>query len=145
MKTRSRSRILLSVLLLLTATVLVAADTVPAQSAWSRTALQADPGLGDPLQQRGQEVFRARCQICHGEISKEVVPGGLPPMPGTQALLARYKGEKPAMLELRKDLTPEFITAIVRNGINSMPFFRPTEVTNADLAALAAYLSRKKP
>jgi len=145
MKTRSIYCILLSVLSLLTATVLVAADAVPAQSSWSRTTWQADPTLNDPLQQQGQEVFRARCQICHGEIPKEIVPGGLPPMPGTQALRARYKGEKPAVLEQRTDLTPDLIIAIVRNGINSMPYFRPTEVTNAELAALAAYLCRKKP
>jgi hypothetical protein len=30
----------------------------------------------------------------------------------------------------------------VRNGLNSMPFFRPTELSNDDLAALGAYLAR---
>ena len=98
----------------------------------------------DPLLRRGQEVFRQRCVICHGPIPKEVVPGGIPAMPGTQALQIRYHGTKPALLELRTDLTPEFIRIIVRNGINSMPFFRPTEITNADLNAVAAYLSRNR-
>lgn len=113
-------------------------------SAWSTVPARPDPKLRDPLLRRGQEVFRARCLICHGPIPKQVVPGGIPPMPGTQALQAKYHGTKPALLELRTDLTPAFITAIVRHGINSMPFFRPTEITNADLKAVGAYLSRKR-
>ena len=115
------------------------------QSAWQPSPVQPAPGLRDPLLQRGQEVFQARCEICHGTIPKAIVPGGIPPMPGTQALQLRYKGEKPAMLEQRRDLTPELITAYVRKGIGSMPFFRPTEITDADLAALGAYLARKRP
>jgi hypothetical protein len=63
-------------------------------------------------------------------------------MAGTQALQARYKGAKPAELEQRTDLTFDFVKAIVRNGLNSMPFFRPTELSNDDLAALGAYLAR---
>lgn len=121
------------------------ADESPmSQSAWSTVPVRPDTGLHDPLLRRGQEVFRARCLVCHGPIPKQAVPGGIPPMPGTQALQARYQGEKPALLEQRTDLTPEFITVIVRNGINSMPSFRPTEVTNADLKAVAAYLSRNR-
>ena len=141
-----RSTIILSVLgMPAVVSVVHAGDTSLTQSAWSRSTVQPDPGLRDPQLRKGQEVFQARCQACHGEISKDIVPGGIPPMPGTQALQARYKGEKPAPLELRTDLTPEFITAIVRNGINSMPFFRPTEITDTDLAALGAYLSRRRP
>lgn len=120
----------------------LAEDTSLPHTAWSPSPIQSDPELRDPLLQRGQAVFQARCWICHGEIPEQVVPGGLPPMPGTQALRARYQGEKPAELERRTDLTPEYITAVVRNGINSMPFFRPTEITNDDLAALGAYLAR---
>ena len=140
-----RFTIILSVLGILAAvTDLSAEDTAAQQSAWSPAKVQTNPNLRDPLLQRGQEVFQARCRICHGAIPKVVVPGGIPPMPGTQALQARYKGAKPALLEQRTDLTPEFVRAIVRNGINSMPFFRPTEVTDSDLAALGAYLSRKR-
>lgn len=126
------------------ATGVFADDTSLTRSAWSPAPVQVDPKLRDPQVRRGQEVFRARCRICHGAIPKETVAGGLPPMPGTQALQVRYQGEKPAMLEQRTDLTPAFVKAIVRNGLNSMPFFRPTEVTNADLEALCAYLSRKR-
>ena len=141
-----RSTIILPLLGMLAVVPIVqAGDTSLTQSAWSRSAVQTDPGLRDPLLRRGQEVFQARCQACHGEITKDIVPGGIPPMPGTQALQARYKGKKPAPLEQRTDLTAEFITVIVRNGIGSMPFFRPTEITDTDLAALGAYLSRKRP
>ena len=65
-------------------------------------------------------------------------------MAGTQALQARYNGAKPAELEQRTDLTPEFVKAIVRGGLNSMPFYRPTELSDEDLTALGAYLTRPR-
>jgi len=37
-----------------------------------------------------------------------------------------------------------YVTAIVRGGLNSMPFFRPTELSGDDLTALDAYLTRKQ-
>ena len=142
----ARSTIILSALCMLAAASnLFAGDTSLTQSAWSPAPIQSDPGLRDPLLQRGQEVFQARCLACHGAIPEAIVPGGLPPMPGTQALQARYQGEKPALLQQRADLTPELITAFVRKGAGSMPFFRPTEITDADLAALGAYLARNRP
>ena len=45
------------------------------------------------------------------------------------------------MLESRTDLTPELTKFFVRNGINVMPPFRKTEITDAELNALAAYLA----
>jgi len=123
----------------------LADNTSLSQSAWSPATIQPDSALRVPLLQQGQAVFQARCLACHGQIPEHNVPGGIPPMPGTQALQTRYKGEKPATLEQRRDFTPEFITVIVRKGIGSMPFFRPTEITNEDLAALGAYLSRRRP
>ena len=143
MKVRLLSGALLFGLLVL-ALNLFADEVSGPGSAWSTVPARPDAKLRDPLRRRGQEVFRARCLICHGPIPKTVVPGGIPPMPGTQALLAKYKGTKPALLELRTDLTPAFIAVIVRKGSGSMPFFRPTEITNADLQAVGAYLSRKR-
>jgi len=32
----------------------------------------------------------------------------------------------------------------VRDGLRSMPFFRPTELSDDDLAALTAYLTRDR-
>ena len=81
---------------------------------------------------RGHEVFEKWCTPCHG-------PG--PDKPGTVALAALYKSSKPAMLEERTDLTPEIVKQFVRHGVSVMPFFRKTEVSDAELDALALYLS----
>ncbi len=84
--------------------------------------------------QKGNEVFQKWCAPCHA-------PG--PGHPGTTAIAALYKGAKPAALEERADLTPEVVKQFVRKGVSVMPFFRKTEVSDAELDALAAYLSRK--
>src|SRR5690606_13601039 len=54
----------------------------------------------------------------------------------------RYRGELPAELERRTDLSAAYIEAVVRDGYLSMPFFRPTELSDDDLEALIAYLTR---
>jgi (+)-pinoresinol hydroxylase len=116
-----------------------------AQSAWSPLPARAEAALKNPREQRGREVFAERCAACHDAIPTDTIgPPYLPLMPGTQALRARYQGAKPAVLGERTDLTAEFVTAIVRGGLNSMPFFRPTELSNDDLLALNAYLTRKR-
>jgi len=115
------------------------------ETAWAPlTKAAALPTPKDARERRGQEVFEQRCAACHAAVPKDMIgPPYMPAMAGTQALQARYKGAKPAELELRTDLTPEFVAAIVRGGLNSMPFFRPTELSGDDLTALGAYLSRK--
>lgn len=85
---------------------------------------------------RGEEVFAYWCAPCHA-------PG--PRHPGTQALQALYKGAKPAALEERTDLVPELTRSFVRTGVSVMPPFRKTEISDADLEALAAYLAPKTP
>lgn len=130
---------------------LLGAAAVPADpassagTAWSPLPSQRAAELSDPLEQRGREVFDQRCAACHGEIPDEIFgPAFLPPMPGTQALRERYGGALPAVLEERTDLTPELIEAVVRDGQRSMPFFRPTELSDEDLRALTAYLTRER-
>src|SRR5688572_17883409 len=88
----------------------------------------------DSLVARGNEVFQYWCAACHA-------PG--PRHPGTQALDVLYKGAKPAALEQRTDLLPELTRAFVRTGVSVMPPFRKTEISDADLEALAAYLAPK--
>ena len=83
---------------------------------------------------RGTAVFQNWCAPCHA-------PG--PRHPGTQALEALYKGAKPAALEQRTDLLPELTRAFVRTGVSVMPPFRKTEISDADLEALAVYLAPK--
>ncbi len=90
----------------------------------------------DAAAARGSEVFQNWCAACHA-------PG--PRHPGTQALEALYKGAKPAALEQRTDLVPELTRSFVRTGVSVMPPFRKTEISDADLEALAAYLAPKTP
>lgn len=85
--------------------------------------------------QRGHDVFQYWCATCHG-----AGPGH----PGTDALAAKYLGEKPALLEERGDLTPDLTRQFVRHGVSIMPFFRKTEMSDADLEAIAAYLAHPK-
>jgi mono/diheme cytochrome c family protein len=95
--------------------------------------------------ENGKVVFDKWCLACHGERVDVGVPGTAAAMyPGTRALAAKYKGAQPAMLEQRTNLTPEFIKAIVRNGLFSMPRTRKTEISDAELDDLAAYLTQKK-
>lgn len=82
----------------------------------------------------GKAVFEKWCAPCHGD-----GPG----KPGTAALQALYKGVKPALLERRTDLAPEYTRAIVRTGVSVMPFFRKTEISEAELDALSRYLAHK--
>lgn len=84
---------------------------------------------------QGAAVFEKWCAPCHA---------AGPSHPGTTALAALYKGSKPAALEERKDLTPAVVKQFVRKGVSVMPFFRKTEISDAELDALAAYLSRKR-
>ena len=117
------------------------------QSAWRRYTPKADAGLNDPLVKRGKQVFEARCQICHGAYTKPqgVSVFSMPQMPGTYALELKYKGQKPALLEERTDLTAEAVAVFVRHGGGGfMPAFRPTEVSEEDLKALGAYIARKR-
>ena len=80
-------------------------------------------------------MFQGRCEICHGAGIDRA---------GTLSLQAKYDGAKPARLEERRDLTPAVVHFYVRNGSGMMPFFRKTEVSDAELDDLAAYLSRKR-
>jgi len=83
--------------------------------------------------EEGKQVYQYWCWNCHGE-----GPG----KPGTQALAAKYKGSKPAILDQRTDLAPAVTKFFVRKGISIMPYFRKTEITDAQLDALAFYLAR---
>jgi mono/diheme cytochrome c family protein len=89
---------------------------------------------------QGKQVYDYWCLPCHG-------PGlGLPGfdgLPGTQQLRIKYRGtDISPLLEERTDLVPEFVKVIVRQGVSFMPQFRKTEISDAELDALAAYLAR---
>ena len=83
----------------------------------------------------GKAVFDSRCEICHGRGNDRA---------GTISLQFKYQGSKPALLEERTDLTPDLVRFYVRHGVAMMPFFRKTELSDAELGDLAVYLSRKR-
>lgn len=91
----------------------------------------AAPPRDDSQAQRGHKVYQKWCYPCHG-------PGA--GHPGTASLAAR--GQKPAVLEERTDLTAPVIKTFVRHGSSFMPTFRKTEISDADLDAIAAYLTK---
>ena len=76
---------------------------------------QAAQELGEVQAQRSPEqVYSAVCGYCHGRNVGPVIRG--------------------------RALPPEAVEYIVRHGQNAMPAFRPTEVTPAELKALAAWV-----
>lgn len=96
------------------------------------TVTIATPAAPDQAQiERGHKVYDKWCFPCHGTGSGK---------PGTDSLAAR--GQKPAVLEERTDLTAPMIKTFVRQGVLFMPMFRKTEISDADLDAIAAYLTR---
>lgn len=84
----------------------------------------------------GMRVYDKWCAPCHN-------PGV--EHPGTLALSAKYSGVKSGVLLEWTDLRPEITRSFVRTGISVMPFFRKTEISDAELDALAAYLARNTP
>ena len=61
---------------------------------------------------------------------------------GTNSLTIKYEGtDILGVLEDRTDLTAPLISYFVRNGVAWMPPFRRTEISDAELAALSAYLT----
>jgi len=98
---------------------------------------------------QGYLVFNKWCSGCH---APDFAPPGDPatanqlPQParaalGTALLRQRYQGTLPAELERRTDLAGPAIIQFVRHGLNAMPPFRKTEITDSELSALVAYLT----
>ncbi len=85
------------------------------------------------LQAKGKQAYDHICIYCHA-----------PGVWGTNRL-ARRMDKEHAVLENRTDLTAAGIRAVVRMGIGSMPPLRRTELSDADVDAIAAYLTRRGP
>lgn len=85
----------------------------------------------------GERVYQLRCGYCH-------LDGGM----GTNLLIKQRMavGESPAMALLanRKDLTADYVKAVVRQGKNAMPPQTRVDITDAELNAVAAYLGKAK-
>lgn len=96
---------------------------------WTWTRIVPKPG-----EPRGWVPFQRDCAVCHGRG---------PAKPGTRALAVKYRGKLPALLARRTDLSAAYIKYVVRHGVNVMPPFRKTELSDRNLDAIAAYLTRK--
>jgi mono/diheme cytochrome c family protein len=83
--------------------------------------------------ERGREVYDLFCASCHAAGEGRA---------GTLRLKERLGPDKAVLVE-RTDLQPEYIKGVVRQGIMLMPPFRPSEIPDADLEALAAFLGAK--
>ena len=92
----------------------------------------------------GKVVFDKWCTPCHGAVAPKSVMFGNGALAGTSALAVKYKGKLPAVLEERTDLMPAFIRTVVRGGLHGMPITRKTEVSDAELEEVVAYLTRHR-
>lgn len=100
------------------------AGTSSAQGAGTEEAVQLD----------GKALFNAQCLACHGAQPWNI---------GTLALSKRL-GKELAVLTDRTDLHPGYVEHVVRQGLNTMPPFRYTEITDNELQAISQYLTQQK-
>ena len=87
-------------------------------------------GFARAAEPDGKVIYVKWCGACHDS-----------GFTGALALQAKYKGSKPAVLTERTDLEAPVVKVFVRKGGSAMPFFRKTEINDAELGALASYLS----
>jgi mono/diheme cytochrome c family protein len=94
-------------------------------------AAVADEASLSAQELEGKHLYGRICIYCHG-----------PGVWGTNRLAKRLDKEH-ALLENRTDLPASAIRAIVRSGVGSMPPMRRTELSDSDVDAIAAYLTRR--
>lgn len=79
-------------------------------------------------------TYKELCGMCHQTNGMGV------------GILSRRPGDtSKGMLEARTDLSATLVKVVVRNGIGNMPRISRGEVSDSQLEAIAAYLSRGKP
>ena len=101
--------------------------------------MRAEAPKGDRLAARtdGAELFSNHCGYCH-------LAGGM----GTNLLTKQrmMAGQPPetGLLVNRTDLTADYVKSVVRMGKVAMPRLTKVDVTDAELDAIATYLSKDK-
>lgn len=80
----------------------------------------------------GAEVFAKNCSYCHAPGDEHA---------GTRQL-RDTRGDEFAVLQQRTDLQTDYVETIVRHGLNAMPPFKPTAITDDELDRLAKYLAK---
>lgn len=86
-------------------------------------------GAGSP--DEGARLYGRECGYCHVGARNT---GAM--------MLGRRLGADKAELHKRTDLDPDYVKAVVRNGLVNMPPFSKVELTDAELGTLAAWLAR---
>ena len=81
--------------------------------------------------QDGEAIYQTNCSHCHDPGMNN---------PGTQQL-TKTRGEENGILIDRDNLVDVYVKTIVRNGLNGMPTFKPTQITESELDALAEFLA----
>ena len=81
----------------------------------------------------GPALYQARCALCHVGYAPGVV------------MLEKRLGKAKSLLAERSDLQPAYVKGVVRRGLRSMPAITRTEITDAELDQVAAYLTRNTP
>lgn len=94
---------------------------------WLAAMVASATAAADPA-----TLFAHRCGVCHA-------PGGT-----AAFMLGRRLGPERAVLADRRDLTAPFVSMVVRHGLGNMPRLSRVEVTDEELATLAAWLSRPR-
>jgi mono/diheme cytochrome c family protein len=101
--------------------------------------MRAEEPAGDRLAagRDGAAIFSNRCGSCHlaggmgtNLLTKQRVLAGQPPESG--------------LLANRTDLNADYVKSVVRGGKMAMPRLSRVEITDAELDAVAAWLSRAK-
>lgn len=100
--------------------------------------MRAPQPAGDRLQpgRDGKAIFEHSCGYCH-------FAGGMGTNLLTKQMMMMKRPPSDGLLSNRRDLTADYVKAVVRGGKGAMPAQTRVDLTDAELNAVAAYLSQK--
>lgn len=81
----------------------------------------------------GERLYGQECAYCHAGRNTGTI------------MLGRRMDPAQAELHKRKDLEPDYVKAVVRNGMVNMPPLSRVELTDEDLDKIAVWLARNEP
>lgn len=88
-----------------------------------------------PVQVSGRDVYERNCAACHDDHAQA---------PGTIALATRDGNPAQAALTARDNLDPTMVAFVVRHGVNAMPPFRKSQITDGELSTLTSWLASQQ-
>lgn len=129
MNAKQRATLMLAVVVALAVSVGAAADKPAGTEVKNATSgVMQDRSSKSPA----EALFVEKCGMCHRQMGMGTV------------ILARRVDPSKAMLEARKDLTPEYVIQAARAGVGNMPRIQRGEVSDAQLQTIAQYLAKGK-